>query len=199
MIHPFAKFISFLLNPIVIIVFLPFFLVYKTTHDVQSALHWAEYSFLFLVLLTATVYLGVRKGIFVNMDVSKREQRPLLFAICAIFGLVYFISLVVFHAPFVLILVTLGIMFGLVLLSFINRRIKASIHVATLTALVITIAVGYGGYFYLLLFLIPLVAWSRVHTNRHTVIEVITGGVLGVFLSTTVYAAYLTMKVLLHK
>lgn len=189
-----AKIISFALNPLIVIVFLPFFLVYKSTHDMMEATRWTIYTMFFLVALAGIVYFGVRKGVFTDMDVSKREQRPLLFAIALLFSVTYLTSLVLLQAPYLMIIVTFGILGGIVLVSIINMKIKASIHVATMTALALTVAIGYGGYFYLLLLLIPLMIWARVKTKRHTMEEAITGGIVGSLLSLSVYSMYQVLK-----
>lgn len=194
-----AKVISLTLNPLCIIVFLPFILVYKSTHNFASAYHWLLYTLIFLALLTLIVFIGVKQKRFTDMDVSKREQRPLLFLLCSVMGIIYLIGLHIFHAPFVLFVVTWGILLGIIAVSIINRKIKASMHVATMTAILLTVSFGYGGYFYLLLLLLPLLAWARLKTKRHTLSEVIAGGVIGSVLSLSVYGAYIAVKLLLHK
>lgn len=194
-----AKFLSFLLNPLFLIVLLPFFLVFKTSHDATDALRWTIYSFIFLFILASIVFIAVRKEIFTDMDVSKREQRPLLFFISTLVGIAYLVGLILLKAPYILVIVTIGVMLGIGLISLINKRVKASIHVATLTALVLAVAIGYGGYFYLLLLLIPIVGWSRIRTRRHSLREAITGGLLGGFLSLSVYSMYLAVKLFLQK
>jgi hypothetical protein len=189
-----AKIISFILNPLIVIIFLPFFLVYKETHDLSGALHWTYYTMFFLAAIAGIVLFAVKKKIFTDMDVSKREQRPLLFDIALLFGVTYLTCLVLLQAPYLLLLVTSGILGGIIVVSIINTKIKASIHVATMTALALTVAIGYGGYFYLLLLLIPLLIWARVKTKRHTMAEAITGSVVGAFLSLAVYSVYVAIK-----
>lgn len=189
-----AKIISFVLNPLFVIVFLPFFLVYKTTHDAGGAMHWTIYTMFFLFAIAGIVYYAVRKGIFTDMDVSRREQRPLLFAMSMLFAVTYLTSLVLFQAPYLMIIVTCGILVGIGVVSLINKKVKASIHVATMTALALTVAIGYGGYFYILLLLIPLLIWARVKTKRHTLTEAVTGSIVGALLSLSVYSFYLVVK-----
>ena len=69
----------------------------------------------------------------------------------------------------------------------ISLMIKASIHVATATSVILLIGMIYKGYSLILLFLIPLLAWSRVKTREHTVLETIIGSLLGVALILIVY------------
>jgi len=191
-----ARIISFIFNPIAIAFFAPFFLVYKTTHDVGTAMHWTMYTLVFLMVLSFCAIIGVKKKIFTDLDVSKREQRPLMYLMSIVCCAVYLISLFVLHGPFILYILTIGVIVGVSFLSVINRRIKASIHVAAITSLILPVAVSYGHYYLLLLFLIPLVIWARLKTKRHTLPEIMVGGTIGGILSLSIYIA---TKFFLHK
>src|SRR5207344_115927 len=103
--------------------------------------------------------VGVRKGIFSDYDVSKREQRPLLFLVSILMSIVYLFGLFLFDAPAILFIVTFGIIIGVLAASIVNIWVKVSIHVATVTALLSALAIIYGRYYYLLLLLIPLIAY----------------------------------------
>lgn len=183
----FAKFISLLLNPVVIALFAPFFLIYKTTHNFQAALHWASYTLIFLVFLAFFAFVAVKKKIFTDLDVSRREQRSLMFIVSILFASSYLITLFFLHAPKILYFLVIGIIFGIAFLSVINRKVKASIHTAALTALILPVAISYGNYYYYLLFLIPIVIWARLKTKRHTFKEIFIGGTVGGFLSVSLY------------
>lgn len=182
-----ARFISFLFNPLLLLVFVPFFMLYKIEHDWNSAVWWTGYSLIFLISLTLFITYAVHKKIFTNMDVSKREQRPLLFLVCTILGVIYLSGLYYLNGPVILKEITIGIMLGILIVSFINMRLKASIHVATVSAMLFSLAVVYNGYYLLLLLLIPLVAWARLKIERHTLAETIVGGLLGILLSLVIY------------
>lgn len=183
----FARAISYIFNPIVLLLFAPFLLIYKTQNDFNAAVVWTLYTFVFLLILTAFLFICVKKRIFTDLDVSKREQRPLLFLATIILTLLYLFGLVIFHGPQVLMAVVLGVLLGILLVSIINTRIKASIHVATVAALIFAIAVVYGGYYLILLLFIPFIGWARVKVKRHTVPETVVGGILGSLLSLIMY------------
>lgn len=184
---PLARFLSFIFNPLAIIVLVPFFLIYKTTGDTFSALNWTMYTVIFLIIIGVFILLGVRKGIFTDYDVSKREQRPLLFLVSMLLSVTYLIGLFLFDAPSILFLVTFGIIIAILLASIINNWIKASMHVATLTALLVALSLIYGSYYYLLLLIIPIMAYIRVRAKRHTIPETIAGAIFGSSLSLLMY------------
>lgn len=186
----FARFISFVFNPLFILIILPFVLVYKSTGNSNAALWWTNYTFIFLLAIAVFIYHGVRKKIFTDWDVSKREQRHHLFSFFIILGLIYLFGLFVFSAPRILFIVIIGMLIGVLIVNLINRRIKASMHVATLSALILGAVIGFGINYVWLLLLIPLVGWARVKIKRHTVSEIVVGGIVGSLLLLGIYGFY---------
>lgn len=186
----FAKLLSFIFNPIILLLVIPFLLLNKLNHDFIAAVSWTGYTFGFLVAMTVFLAYMVQRGTFSDMDVSRREQRPLLYAVSALFVAVYVAGLFYFQAPRLMFAIALGVFLGVVFGSIINTRLKASIHVATITALIFALAVIYNGYYLLTLLFIPLVAWARIKIKRHTLPETIVGGLLGILLSLCVYGLY---------
>jgi membrane-associated phospholipid phosphatase len=182
-----AQIISFLFNPVLMLVFVPLLLVDKTTGDVIQALAWTGYTMIFLIAISFFVIYGVHKKIFTDLDVSKRGQRPLLFIVGICMTLFYLCGLTFLNAPKILIFVTIGFIAGVLLLSLINTRLKVSFHVTTVSALLFALAIIYQGFYYLVLLLIPLVAWARLKIKRHTLPETVVGAVFGVLLSLGMY------------
>jgi len=194
MIILFARFISFIFNPYFLILPIPYLLVMRETGDSTYAIKWGLFTLCFLGAIGMSVLLAVKKGYFTDLDISKREQRPLLFTLLAFFALLYLCGLYLYRGPLVLFISLSGIFFSLLIFSFVNTRIKASIHVASITALIFAFSVLYGGVFLFLLVLIPLIAWSRVKIRRHSELEVLVGGILGILIPLVMF---LVFKVLL--
>ncbi len=193
----FAKSISFIFNPIVALLATAFLLTYKTTGDLHSAMSWTGYTLFFLFLITLFILYCVRKKVFTDMDVSRREQRPLLFVVGLLAAILYLVGLIFLNGPAILFLITFGVVIGIFFASIINIYVKASIHVSTISALILALIFAFGGGFSsLLLLLIPLVAWSRLETKRHTLQETFLGAILGIVLSLVMYAL---MRVFLIK
>jgi len=178
-----AQIISFLFNPVMLLVFVPLILVYHTTGDVVLALAWTGYTMIFLIAITFFVIYGVHKKIFTDLDVSKRTQRPLLFLVGLVMSFVYLWGLFFLNGPKILIFVTFGFIVGVLLLSLINTKLKISFHVTTVSALLFSMAIIYQGYYYLSLLLIPTVAWARLKIKRHTFPETISGATFGILIS----------------
>lgn len=183
-----AKAISFFLNPALILLPIPYVLVEKFTQDHYRALRWAVFSYTFILSVALFVIIGVLLGKFSNFDVSKREQRPLVFAFSGFAMFCYFISLLFFNGPKILFIALFAIVLGLIIIMIVNRWIKASVHLATFTSVMLFVGIIYGGYYFLPMLLTPLLAWARVKTKEHTMKETIVGSVLGVLITLTVYA-----------
>jgi len=195
MILSLAQIISFLFNPVMMLVFVPLLLVYRTTGDVILALAWTGYTLIFLLAMTFFVIYGVHKKIFTDLDVSRRTQRPLLFTVGIVMTSVYLWGLFFLDGPKMLIFVAAGFIVSVLFSAVINVWLKVSFHVTTVSALLFTLAINFKGYYYLTLLLIPAVAWSRLKVKRHTLSETIVGGFFGIFLS---LGMYFFSKLLFH-
>lgn len=181
-----AQLISLLSNPLIVLFPVPFLLIYRVNGDIAAASQWTFITFIFVLLVAIYILLNVEWGKFSDFDVSKREQRPVLFHFSGIIVIFYTLSLLVLNGPRVLYITVFGIILGVILLSFINQYIKASIHLATLTSVLVMVIIFYKVSL-LSLFLIPIVAWSRIKINRHSLMETITGTVFGFLLTLLMY------------
>lgn len=182
-----ARIISIVFNPLIVLFPIPYVLVYKTTYDIDYSIQWALISYIFMALVAIFVFSGVLMGYFTDFDVSKRQQRSSLFLFSFITTIIYVVMLFLLKGPEVLFVAIGGMILGLVILAIINRRLKASIHVATISAVISAVGLIYGGPFLLAFSLIPLIAWSRVKTKRHTSLEAVVGGIVGTFLTIIIY------------
>lgn len=183
----FAKAVSFILHPVFVLSPIPFILVAKFSQDYSHALKWALFSYAFVLVVILFVIAGMMLGVFSNFDVSKKEQRPLLFSFSAFVIFCYLFSLLVLHGPKILFLVVFAVIFGLIIFAIVNKWIKASVHLATATSVFLVTGIIYKGYFFLLLILVPFLAWSRIKMKEHTLVETIVGSILGIVITLIVY------------
>ncbi len=181
-----ANAISILSNPFLLLIPAPFLLVYRVSHDSAYAFYWALISLIFFGFIGMFILYEVKKGTFSDVDVSRREQRPFLFLAIGIAVVMYLLILIILNGPVILYLAAFGFILGIFFITVINRKIKASIHVATITALLLIFGFLYGvqPIFFLL---IPVIGWSRVVIKRHTVSEVIVGSIIGGGLTLLMY------------
>jgi hypothetical protein len=187
MIDSIAKIISIIFNPFFILLPTPYLLVDRISNNDLLALKWALFTYVFMLVIGIFIVAGVSLGVFSDIDVSKREERPILFTFIGIVAFFYLLSLFVLNGPKILFIAVSATILGLIFFSIVNRKIKASIHVATISSVISSIAIIYGGIFLFAFSIIPIIAWSRVKTKKHTPIEAFTGGILGIILTIIVY------------
>ncbi len=187
MLKSLAKVISYLSNPVVLILPTPFVLVFKETNNIMFSVKWAFFSYIFLFSGIFFVLLGILLGFFSDFDISKKEERPKLFVFVIIITFLFLGSLILLNGPKILYLVAFGINFGVFVISIVNNWIKASVHTATVSAFTLSLIILFGYLFIPTLLLIPVVAWARIKIKRHTPREAFVGGFLGIALTIIVY------------
>lgn len=181
-----ARIISFLTSPIFVIAPVPFLLIHYETSDSIYALKWTIFSMGFLLIIGLFMIYSVRHKIFSDLDISKRTERPLLFLVLAVVSTLYLLSLYLLKGPSVLFIGMLGVLTALFTIAAINTRIKASIHVATITSVILVIGVLYDLPVYFVA-IIPLIAWARITAKRHTMQETVMGAIIGSLLILVMY------------
>lgn len=184
----FAYFISFILNPFIVGLVGAFVLVFRTMgYDSVYALKWTFFSFVFFSICVSFILFGRLKGFFSDIDISNKKERVILYPFLIIVTVLFLISIRIFGGPWILYYAVIGALIGFAIGGLVTPYIKASGHVATITAFVIPFVLRYGGLFYLMLFLIPLVAWARIIEKKHTLPETVVGGIIGGILTIGVY------------
>ena len=186
----FAQIVSTIINPIALISLIPYILIHKTTSSTEQSLFWSGFSFVFIIIFSIFVLLGLKLGYFSNLNISNRKERTLLYSFAIVLSLVYLLSLYILSAPLVLFMGVTALALGLAIGEVINIKIKLSIHVGTLVAFVTSLVLIYGAQFASLYILVPLVGWARLKTLNHTLLEIILGGTVGFFLTLVVYGVF---------
>ena len=182
-----AQIISLVLNPLVILLPVPFFLVFEKTNNLARSLAWTGISTFFIFLYFILIVAGIKLGIFSDLDVSKRQQRPILFLVGLFLSISYLIFLFLFHAPGILQIGTFALILGLFIIGIFNMFTKVSGHLAVLSAF-LTFAVLVEGWIFLGSFiLLPLLAWARIKTKNHTLSQTILGSAIGILTTVIIY------------
>lgn len=179
-----AHIISAVLNPLVVIIVMSFILAYEDTRDIVVSLRWGLILLAFVLAVSFLIWILVKRKIFSNFDVSLQHQRPRLYLLELTAALIYLITIYFLHSPVMLWVQTISIILTLIALLFVNKFIKASGHIAVLTGAVTLLAFINGWLFLFGLVPVGVLAWSRLELERHSLKEVLTGGLIGVLAST---------------
>ncbi len=195
----FAEIISLIFNPVVFLFSLPFLVVYRQTTNLSSAIKWEMFSGLFVGIGLLIIYLGIRGGVFSDGDLSKRKEREEFYYFALVLSFIYLIIALFLRGIFFhLSILGLGIFFAIIIFTFINKYLKASIHLASLCAFIVTISILFGlNYFWLTFWIVPFVFWSRLYLKRHTKKELIVGGLLGVIITLATFL--MAAKILIYQ
>jgi hypothetical protein len=180
-----AEVLSLVFNPVIFLFSLPFLVVYRQTTNLSSAIKWELFSGFFVVIGLAIIYLGIRRGIFSDEDLSKRQEREEFYYFALILSFTYLIASLLLRGIFFhLSIVGLGLFLAIIIFTFVNKFIKASVHLGALWAFIITVSLLFGlNYFWLTIWIVPLVMWARLYLKRHTKKELIVGSMLGIFIT----------------
>lgn len=121
----------------------------------------------------------VRRGVWENVDASNRTDRPVLYAVSLLVAGALLVYLALFQ-PQSFLIRGVAMTLGMVAVSGLATRwIKVSLHTAfgALAAMALTLMRSPVGY--ALLFALPVLIWSRLTLKRHSIGEVVLGGVIG--------------------
>ena len=182
-----ANFITILGHPLFTI---PVFvaIVMFTNEDFKKA---AFISFLIIgcifTPLILRLFVKSKNGTYANFDVSDRIQRKTMFIFTIPFLITVTIILFATQQNNDLCISMLFATILVIISQVVNLYIKSSLHVSLniyLSFLVMTLSFKIG----ILLFLFTgLLGWSRIVLGRHTVKEVVVGGMIGLAVSLTMF------------
>jgi phosphatidylserine synthase len=133
-----------------------------------------------LVPVAALMVRQVRSGSWTNVDASNRAERPLLFAVGIVALAVLLGAVLVFRPGSFLIRGLVGVLIMLAVCAVATRWVKVSLHMAfgalaTTTLLSLGSPVGW-----VLLTVMPALAWSRLALKRHKPAEIAIGLLVGI-------------------
>lgn len=191
----FAKLVSIIFHPAILIFLLPFLVVYRQTASSLYALKWQMFSALFVFLAGVLVFAGERIGIFSDSDLTKRKERGKFYAIISAIIVLYIAIVIILKGIlFAPVVIAFGVLFGVLLFTLLNHLFKISIHSGAACAFVISLGILYGiNMFFAVVWIVPLMVWARLVLKKHTLIDAISGGLLG---GTITIATYLIGKII---
>ncbi len=174
-----ARAVSNVFSPVVIAV-LVLWLVGDAVGTLTGWLWLGLYLLVGVGVPTAYVAWLAKTGRVTDFDLRRRDQRLKPFMLSLACMLLVWAVLWLGQAPAAIhMLVTVGLVQGLALFV-VTLAWKISLHTAGVATFAALACVIHGVLAVPLLGLIPLVAWSRVCLRRHTLMQTICGGTVGV-------------------
>lgn len=184
-----ALLVSFLCHPVLFLLLLPFLVVYRQTDSGMYALKWTIFSSMFVFFGPMVFVIGKWRHIFSDHDFTKRKEREQFYLICAVLTILYLSLAVAFKGIlFPLSIIALGLVFSILIFMMVTLFIRASIHMASAMGFVLSIGLLFGQEIaFAAIWIPPLVAWARLILTKHTYLEIITGGILGLVITTLTF------------
>jgi membrane-associated phospholipid phosphatase len=131
----------------------------------------------------ASLWYLLQKGTVDSVDVAVREQRPWPLVLAALNYFFGFLLLSYIQAPELV----QGLMFcyatNTLVVALITFWWKVSVHTTAMSGPLVALTYSFGSWVLPFFLLVPLVGVSRVVLHRHTVGQVIVGGLLGLVLT----------------
>jgi len=184
-----AEFVSIVLNPLTFLILIPFIVVFRQTKNLEYSLKWEVFSLVIIFLGLGFLLYGMRSEIFSDFDLSKREERQKFYHITLVLTFAFFIITALLKGIFFHLTVVILSAFLIVLaFNVANSFLKASIHLGTVCAFVVSMGLFFGLYVFIPLFpLIPIIAWSRLTLKKHTPKELLVGGLIGTLITVVAF------------
>lgn len=181
--HLLANIVTGILHPLILALIAVYLLVFEETKNQMVALRWTGISIIFIGIIAVFVLYGIKKKFFTNIDISVRRQRVILYPFAAAIMVIFSLVIIATHGPKALLFGIILFIISLVILDLINKKIKASIHVASTAALAVGVVAAFGSIAYPVLLLPFFVAWARVVEKKHTPKETVAGYIAGTSLA----------------
>ncbi len=183
-----ANLTSNILNPFLVSLVLILLLSFKSTSSALDAVKWLLVSIAISIVpvFSVIIYL-VRRQRLESPFINVRKQRTKIYlvaGVCAGIGSIIFPYL---GAPPTLRAAFVAGLSAVVVFMCVNFLWKISLHTAFVTASVTVLIVLYGSIAAVTVVLVPLIAWSRIELNHHSLAQVITGALLAASIVVVVF------------
>lgn len=171
-----ARIISTVFHPFLIAPLV--FLYLSMEHTDTLRFGWEVW---FITFIATNVVIGVyvgsmkRRGHTSSIDVPERLKRRRPFAIGVLGYIGATIALILIHAPVIIIALMAAYAVNTTIATIINQWWKISIHGMSLGGSVVPFLFLYGGYWWSLILVFPLMIYSRVKLRAHTLAQVVAG------------------------
>lgn len=175
-----SRWLSILLDSSVLAV--PIFIgaAYSETQAFLPALGWAVLALLFADGVPLMyIALGRKLGFVSGFDLPRREERVPFIAVNLVGNLLGFFLLRSFNAPAHLsALLLVYVALGVTMMTF-SSFWKISLHAGGVGGFAAFLTSAFGLPWAWTFLALPLIGWARVYRKRHTLAQVVAGGIVG--------------------
>lgn len=186
---PTARIVAATLTPANVVLALTAYIALKYAPSVLAGIGWWLMAIVLVVVIPyAILHAAVRTGRVDDCQVVRRSQRPWLFAAAGTCVAAAILILAVAGAPRQLIVLIVAMLAGLGAMLALTLVWKASMHLAVAAGAVAVLAIENPPAAAVAFLALPLLAWARVRNGRHSLAQVVVGGLVGAVVAASVYS-----------
>ncbi|UZJ42740.1 phosphatase PAP2 family protein [Prosthecochloris sp. SCSIO W1101] len=178
--HRLASLISWLISPIVVAPAAYFFVARFGFSDDPA--RWDYFLLLFFASTVIPVLLiyGLKKiGKVSDYNITFREQRFLPLLVMVGVNFLGYELMQQLEAPRIFTGILLFNAVNTVLILLITLQWKISVHLLTLASSIALLYIQFGTVVFWLMFLVPVLMWSRIYLKAHTFMQTLVGSLIG--------------------
>ena len=181
--HSFASLISWVISPIVVAPAAYFLIACFGFSDDPARWYYLLVLFLASTIVPVLLIYGLKKiGKVSDYNITFREQRFLPLLVMVGVNFLGYELMQQIEAPRIFTGILLFNAVNTVLILLITLQWKISVHLLTLASSIALLYLQFGAVAFWLLFLVPVLMWSRVYLKAHTFMQTLVGSLIG-FLS----------------
>ncbi len=181
--HCFASLISWVISPIVVAPAAYFLISCFGFSDDPARWYYLLVLFLASTIVPVLLIYGLKKiGKVSDYNITFREQRFLPLLVMVGVNFLGYELMQQIEAPRIFTGILLFNAVNTVLILLITLQWKISVHLLTLASSIALLYLQFGAVAFWLLFLVPVLMWSRVYLKAHTFMQTLVGSLIG-FLS----------------
>lgn len=179
----FASLISWVISPIVVAPAAYFLIACFGFSDDPARWYYLLVLFLASTIVPVLLIYGLKKiGKVSDYNITFREQRFLPLLVMVGVNFLGYELMQQIEAPRIFTGILLFNAVNTVLILLITLQWKISVHLLTLASSIALLYLQFGVVAFWLLFLVPVLMWSRVYLKAHTFMQTLVGSLIG-FLS----------------
>ncbi|MCG8341659.1 MAG: phosphatase PAP2 family protein [Chlorobiales bacterium] len=181
--HRFASLTSWVVSPIVVAPAAYFLIACFGFSDDPARWYYLLVLFLASTIVPVLLIYGLKKiGKVSDYNITFREQRFLPLLVMVGVNFLGYELMQQIEAPRIFTGILLFNAVNTVLILLITLQWKISVHLLTLASSIALLYLQFGVVAFWLLFLVPVLMWSRVYLKAHTFMQTLVGSLIG-FLS----------------
>ncbi|MCG8377122.1 MAG: phosphatase PAP2 family protein [Chlorobiales bacterium] len=178
--HRFASLISWVISPVVVAPAAYFLIVSFGFKDDPARWDYLLVLFLASTIVPMLLIYGLKKiGKVSDYNITFREQRFLPLLVMVGVNFLGYELMQQLEAPRIFTGILLFNAVNMVLILLITLQWKISIHLLTLASSVALLYLQFGAFAFWLLFLVPVLMWSRIYLKAHTFMQTLVGSLIG--------------------